>query len=292
MPNINDLPDMVHSICKLLADDTKLVSVVDREEQSLRLQRDVNCLSKWSDEWLMEFNKEKCVVVHYGSNNQKYDYFIGSPDNRHQLIESSQEKDLGVIFRNDLKSSAHVAAAVRKANQALGLIKRSFRHREIITIKKLYTALVRPHLEYAVQVWNPYLKSDITSIEGVQRRATKLVSELRNMSYEERLKKLNLTTLEERRQRGDLIEQFKIVKKFDVVDWHHPLTPLSDHYGTRSHNNGFEKQLVRNCNQRSNFFTNRVANDWNRLPREIIEQNNVNCFKNKIDIYFKKTKTT
>ena len=208
----------------------------------------------------------------------------------HKLIESNQERDLGVVFSNDLKNSAHIAVATRKANYALSIIKRSFKCRDKVTIKKLYTSLVRPHLEYAVQVWNPHLKKDTNSIEGVQRRATKIIGELRNLKYEDRLLKLNLTTLEERRVRGDLIEQFKIVRKLDQVEWHHSLNQLSSHYGTRSHNFGFEKQLVRNCSQRINFFTNRMANVWNNLPREVVEQETINGFKNTLDNCFKKNK--
>ena len=157
----------------------------------------------------------------------------------------------------------------------------------MFTIKKLYTSLVRPHLEYAVQVWSPYLKKDINSIEGVQRRATKLISEFRGLSYEDRLERLKLTTLEDRRIRGDLIEQFKIINNFDKIAWHHPLRENSTHYSTRSHAYGFEKQLVRNCTQRSNFFTNRVVNAWNSLPSEVIEQKTINGFKNKLDIFLK-----
>ena len=116
--------------------------------------------------------------------------------------------------------------------------------------------MVRPHLEYAVQVWKPYLKRETNLIEGVQRRATKIIGELRNLKYEDRLIKLDLTTLEERRLRGDLIQQFKIVKNLDQIEWHYPLGQLSSHYDTRSHNFGFEKQLVRNYSQKFNFFTN------------------------------------
>ena len=84
-------------------------------------------------------------------------------------------------------------------------------------MKQLFTSLVRPHLEYGNVVWHPYLRKDIEAIEAVQHRATKMVPGLSKMSYEERLKKLDLPTLEYRRQRGDAIEAYKYLhRKYEV----------------------------------------------------------------------------
>ena len=152
--------------------------------------------------------------LNYGSNNEIYEYFLNS----HKLSESHQERDLGVTFGKDLKNSAHIAVATKKTNYALNIIKKSFKCRDKSTIKKFYISLVRPHLEYAVQVWNPHFKKKITSIEEIQNRATKIIGELRNLEYDDRLVKINLTSLEERRLRSDLIEQFKIVKNIDQVE--------------------------------------------------------------------------
>ena len=69
-------------------------------------------------------------------------------------------------------------------------------------MKKLIMAMIRPRLEYAAVVWSPYKKKDIQKIERIQRAATKLVPSLRDLSYGERLRRLNLPTLEERRERG------------------------------------------------------------------------------------------
>ena len=107
------------------------------------------------------------------------------------------------------------------ANKVLGMIKRSFSVRNKDVILQLYKSLVRPHLEYSVQAWRPHFQKDIDLIEGVQRRATKLILDLKDKSYEERLRCLNLTTLDTRRLRGDLIEVFTMFKGFDIVD---PLT--------------------------------------------------------------------
>ena len=85
-------------------------------------------------------------------------------------------------------------------------------------IVPLYKAIVRPHLEYCIQAWSPYLRKDIDMLEQIQRRATKLIPELRDLRYEKRLKKCGLTTLETRRLRGDQIEVFKILNGYKNID--------------------------------------------------------------------------
>ena len=97
----------------------------------------------------------------------------------------------------------------------MGLIRRSFTYLDGKSLVKLYTALVRPHLEYAQSVWAPHLKKFTDLLENVQIRATKLVDHFGSLDYSERLKRLNLPTLAFRRLRGDLIEMYKHFAKYD-----------------------------------------------------------------------------
>jgi len=92
-----------------------------------------------------------------------------------QLQEVCEEKDLGIIVSDDLKWDKQCTAAVKQANRILGMIKRNFADRSKETILALYKSLVRPYLEYCIPVWNPYLVKDVKLIEGVQRRATKMI---------------------------------------------------------------------------------------------------------------------
>ena len=157
---------------------------------------------------------------------------------------------------------------------------------------------MRPQLEFAVSAWNPYLKKDIEALETVQRRATKKAPGLRNLSYEERLTKLNLTTLEERRVRGDLIQQYKIMNNIDKVKWRKSLELNKESVAderivgpvTRGHGYKIKKENTKD-NIRLNFFTNRVANDWNALSNEAVEARSVNSFKAKIDKLYEKNGT-
>ena len=93
----------------------------------------------------------------------------------------------------------------------LGIIKIGFACLDKEMFMNLYPVLVRPLIEYCVEVWSPHMQKHIDLLEGVQKRATKLVPELRSMTYEKRLEKLGLTSLEDRRIRGDMIETYKIM---------------------------------------------------------------------------------
>ncbi|CAF0733234.1 unnamed protein product [Brachionus calyciflorus] len=93
------------------------IGFVDNETDSSKLQEDIKSLYEKSKQWLMNFNENKYVVMHYGLNNQNYEYSLSS----HKLTESHQERDLGVIFSKDLKNSAQVAVATRRANYTLSI---------------------------------------------------------------------------------------------------------------------------------------------------------------------------
>ena len=120
-------------------------------------------------------------------------------DNGYSMYEdiewTEEEKDTGVVIDDKLAFSDHLAEKINKANKIVGLIRRTFVHLEPEIFKILFTALVRPHLEYANQVWCPHLVKDIAAVENVQGRATKLLPHLKDLSYEKTLRTLNVPTL-------------------------------------------------------------------------------------------------
>ncbi len=99
----------------------------------------------------MNFNIEKCKILHVGSNNDRINYSM----NGVQLSEVDQEKDLGVIISNDLKPNLQCKEVIRKANKLIGFIGRTFEYKSEKVIRTLYNSLVRLHLEYCVQFWSP-----------------------------------------------------------------------------------------------------------------------------------------
>ena len=204
---INDIDDGIVSKISKFADDTKLCATVNNEEEANVLREDLERLFKWSEVWSMQFNVEKCAVMHMGRKNTAFEYKIGN----RKLRETEEEKDLGVIVHQSIKTSRQCLEAANKANKVLGIIKRTVVSRDKNIIMNLYKTLVRPHLEYCVQVWSPNLLKDKEVLEKVQRRATKMIRGFQALTYEERLEECGLTTLDKRRCRGDLIETYKLM---------------------------------------------------------------------------------
>jgi hypothetical protein len=265
----------------MFADDTKIWAKIRDEQDSCMLQADLDNLMRWSDEWLLRFNCDKCKVMHIGHGLDTA-YYMTTSDKVTKLEEIREERDLGVIIADNLKPSQQCSKAAAKARSVLGVIGKHFRRLDKEDFLLLYKAYVRPQLEYCVQVWSPYLVKDIQTLDRVQRRTTKLVGGIKNYSYEKRLEHLGLTTLLQRRKRGDMIEVYKLLTGKERVNNGQFFQLAPSEHELRGHSlKLFAKRS--HLEIRKNFFSNRVVRDWNALPQSVVDATTVNAFKNRLD---------
>ena len=285
---INDLPLEIISPLSLFADDTKIFTRIISEMSKTRqrgsygsevLQRDLNSVMEWANKWKMEFNVDKCKIMHLGKLNPRHVYSMDGVE----LTVTTEEKDLGVLVDDKLDFGKHISEIVKKANRRIGLIKKGFDCLDKEMFMYLYPVLIRPLLEYCVQIWSPHKQGDIDLLERVQRRATKIVPALRNLSYAERLQRLNLTTLEERRIRGDMIETYKILTGKEDINPSKFFTMAQTRgdpnlrHNMRIYKPGPNKE-IRKC-----FMAHRVIDRWNLLDKDVVEVDKTSTFKRRYD---------
>ena len=234
---------------------------------------------------------DKCKVIHFGRNNPCYSYTMGGFAPAGTVLESvREEKDVGVIVSESLKPSAQCAKAVKKANSVLGQISRAFHYRNKETWIPLYKTFVRCHLEYCVQAWCPWTVADVSLMESVQMRAVRMVSGLVSTNYEERLRELDILLLRDRRERGDMIEVWKILHGVEGIKRERIFSLASENSDRNTRQSTDPLHILKPAARlevRKNFFSVRVCDKWNNPPLQIRLSVTQNSFKNNYDAWLK-----
>ena len=278
---INDLVDLFGEglNVKLFADDLKIYAVINDINDINMFQAGLDALHDWSCTWQLPISIQKCSVLHLGRKNVGHSYFV----NGVSLPNVQEVIDLGVAMDSNLRFIKHYRMIASKAHHRASLILRTFRSRDPKLLFKAFTVFVRPLLEYCSPVWAPVFKTDIDIIERVQRRFTKKLFGMRNLTYGDRLNKLNVDTLELRRLKSDLTMIFKIIHHDIKLDFDYFFGLRSVEYRvTRGHCFKLLKPICNN-NARQFSFACRRIDAWNSLSNNVVCSQSAQVFKRSIN---------
>ena len=260
---INDLPESLVSNIRLFADDTIVYLTIHSDSDTQVLQRDLDKLAEWETLWKMEFHPDKCEVLKVGRKRAmvQNDY---TPHGK-TLATADSAKYLGVTIASDLRWNKHIDTITSKANRTLGFLKKNLKINSTALKSTAYKTLVRPTLDYACTVWDPYTQGNIYKLEMVQRRAARFVLSRYNntSSVGDMLYELGWTSLQTRRQTLRLCMMYKIHKGLIAMDAQEFMTPLQ----RRSrHVNSYAYKIPRSKTGYHMYsFFPRTMREWNSL---------------------------
>ena len=278
---INDLPDNIRSSVRLFADDCELYRNIKSPIDCQILQDDLNSISQWETDWQMKFNVAKChsmrVTRHLPDKQILFDYTI----HQQKLEQAQSAKYLGLTITDNLDWGQHVSEISCKATKTMGFLRRNLALAPRHTKEVAYKTLVRPQLEYAAPIWNPYHKLQIQEVEKVQRTAARWTCRRwRNTSsVGDMLDELEWPSLEARREQSSLTFFYKIHSGTVSLDKDKYLTPASNLHRTRaSHDLQYTRYFAYSDALKNSFFP-RTIPLWNSLPSSVVYSKTIEEFK-------------
>ena len=278
---INDLPDNIRSSVRLFADACVLYRNIKSPTDCQILQDDLNSLSQWETDWQMKFNVAKChsmrVTRHLPDKQILFDYTL----HQQKLEQVQSAKYLGITITDNLDWGQHVSEISCKVTKTMGFLWRSFALAPRHTKEVAYKTLVRPQLEYAAPIWNPYHKLQIQEVEKVQRTAARWsCRRWRNTSsFGEMLDELEWPSLEARREHSSLTFFYKIHSGTVSLDKDKYLTPAPNLQRTRaSHDLQYSRYFAYSDALKNSFFP-RTIPLWNSLPSSVFSSKTIEEFK-------------
>ena len=296
----------VSSVCfrcvsqvRLFADDCLLYTKINSFQDHIKLQNDLKSLEVWATTWGMRFNAAKCYILSIRSTST-YMYSL----NNTILKSVPNNPYLGVLLSNDLQWSDHICKITKKANSALGFLRRNLRKCPPKCRLNAYLSLVRSTLEYGSIIWDPHLKKDIDALERIQRAAARFITgdyKTRTPgSIQHMMTKLELTSLQVRRK------QLRLTFLYKVIEGLVPAIPPDSYLKpqkpgrqirTRSRQNFIVKNAVedyvrnndrcfiipasKTVQYKNSFFPKTIV-DWNHLPNDTVHTKTIDSFRNRI----------
>ena len=243
------------------ADDLKVYG--DAIDQYEDLKSCIENIYHWSLMNNLKLSIGKCAVMHFGTKNPKRSYFLDSM----QLEARDKIRDLGITFSPSLSFDQYIDLIAKSAKGMVNFAFRALKTDDEQLLVRAYTCYIRPRLEYATPVWNPTLKKQVNALECVQRYFTRRVflrSSSPMIAYPDRLKCLNLDTLEKRRALNDLLMIHRTIHGVVHFDFSHTfrLSPSTFHL-RNSHSLRIELPYL--PGKKFETFASRSLTIWNNL---------------------------
>ena len=291
---LNDLQCCIkNSVISSFADDTRIKKAIDATQDTLLLQSDLDSAITWSDENNMLLHQQKFELITHSTSQRNilHELPFQSEFTEYHTADGSvispqpTVRDLGVTVSSDLSWTTHINNITDDARKIASWILSVFSDRSAITLMTLYKTLVRSKLEYNSPLWSPMKIEDIKHLEAVQRTITSKVTELKHLSYWDRLKALNLMSLQRRRERFIILQVYKIFKGLTPNDLQLEFTE-----STRRGPCCKIPPLAKTCSSgtQTKFdasFRVQGAKLWNRIPRVIRCKPTLSSFKSALTRY-------
>lgn len=263
---INDLPDSISSHIRLFADDCVIYRKIYSNTDCQSLQSDLDSVTAWCSTWLMQLNHSKTKLMSFTNRMSRIQTAYSLNNSSLELVTTY--KYLGLHLHSDLAWNHHINLMLASANRSLGLLKHNLKHAPPHLRAHAYTTLIRPKIEYASAIWDPYQSYLINNIESLQNRAVRFI-------YSDYSRNTSITALKKRAGLQDLCLRRKIARLslFHKL-YHHPslhndffsLPPSI--FDRRDHPFKVRRFTCRTFNYAHSFLP-RTISDWNTLPSHI-----------------------
>ena len=271
----NSLQSLLSSCSVAHVDDFKFIVDV-RSHTREDVQCETDKVVDWSEAHLMPLSTEKCAVLHCGLKLLNYAYVLG--DQALKTVNSFV--DLGVTRTCDSGHSSQCRAMAAIAAKAAYVIRKTFQTRNANLLWPAFQCYVILIIMCASPSWSPSLTKDAEVIERVQRRFTKCLREMRNLSYKERLNTLNALTLKNRRILADMVLTYKCLHDRLNCSPADICLAFSNFHFDNSHHRLYQRQAVNYTNAALLSF--RAPSQWNKLPPKITCSSSLQIFKNSL----------